>query len=456
MEAITQTPPHDLSAEAVVLGSILLDPACLTKIQAMIGPDDFYRPAHSQIFKAAAYIADHPSMWGKLDLVTFRAALESRGSLCKVIDKPTDAEAMEYIDALVDGVPDSSNAMYYAKIVRDKARLRRLAGAAQETLARINSGGIDGEIDAFMSETSSRMESILRLPTERNTTPSLDVLACIEDTIGGRRKSIAWPWPALTRMAKPTAPGTVAVICGDPGSNKSFMLQEAMLFWTARQIPVAMLHLEKNRRYHLARALAQLDGNSDLTSEDWQEAHPDDTRTAFQTHQAELEAYGARVWDAQGHNATVAWVTQWIRARAAEGARIIGVDPVTAADPGQRPWEADRTLIVTCEELAAQHGCSILLVTHPRMAKGQRPTLETMAGGLSYARLTDVVLWTAVHDPPESGVVQSSLGPMQCEYSNHIALFKTRDSRGRGTHIAYHFDQATLRMHEMGCVIRDK
>jgi KaiC/GvpD/RAD55 family RecA-like ATPase len=256
-------------------------------------------------------------------------------------------------------------------------------------------------------------------------------------------------------MAKPAAPGCVTVLCGDPGSNKSFWLLQCLIYWAEHGIRAAMLPLEKNRQYSLSRALAQLSRNADMMSDEWIAGHPAEAREAMLAHSAEIERLGAMISEVNGI-VDLEWVAQWIAARAAAGDRIIAVDPITAADSGARPWEADRAFIMRCQEIATRHGCSVLLVTHPRMAKGQKPTLETMAGGLAYARFPDVVLWLANHDPPEQGTVNSAFGPSFIEYTNHIALFKTRDSAGRGMHIAYTFDRATLTLHEHGWIAREK
>jgi KaiC/GvpD/RAD55 family RecA-like ATPase len=449
---LAQIPPHDLDAEACVLGSILLEPSTLPAVRGIIEADDFFRPSHAQIFNAAAYVAEHPEKWGPLDLVIFKAALESRGSLCKIIGKPTAAECMAYLDQLCQ-VPSTASVEHYARAVRDKSRLRKFIAAASALTEE--AWGSHVEVDEFMVRAAHQLGDVMRVPTKRSDTPGGDVLSDIQDVIDGRRRSVSWPFPALTRLAKPAAPGCVTVLCGDPGSNKSFFVLQSVLYWTAHGVPVALLPLEKDRKYHLMRALAQMHGDSNLTNDDWKAEHPNETIEAWNIHQGELDAVGARIWEADGM-VSLGWVMQWIRARAQAGDRIIVVDPITAADPGQRPWEADREFVVNCQSLAAIHGCTIVLVTHPRMSKGQKPTLETMAGGLAYARFPDVVLWLAHHDPPEQGTINTPLGPIEGEYTHHIAMFKTRDSSGRGMRIACSFDKASLIMQEHGWIQKRK
>ena len=448
-----RVPPHDIQAEAVVLGSILMDASVLPAVRTVLSSADFFRPAHQSIFTAAAYVAEHPEKWGSLDLVTFKAALESRGALLRVTEKGTAAAAMEYVVDLVNGVPDAGNAVYYAKIVRDKARLRRFivsAGSLTE-----EAYGVNGECDAFMVRAAGQMGDVLRLPVDTSEAPATGVERGIEETIDGKRKSAPMPFSFLARSAKPAAPGCVTVLCGDPGSNKSFWVLQCMIYWAEKGIPAAMLPLEKNRQYSLSRAMAQLSRNSGMTNDEWVSSHAVESREAFATHKAEIERLGTMIGETSGI-VDLEWVGQWISARAEAGARIIAVDPITAADSGPKPWEGDRAFVMRCQEIATRHGCSIILVTHPRMTKGQKPTLETMAGGLAYARFPDVVLWLANHDPPEWGTVNMAMGPAELEYTNSISLFKTRDSAGRGMHIAYTFDKASLTMTEHGWITKEK
>jgi hypothetical protein len=230
---------------------------------------------------------------------------------------------------------------------------------------------------------------------------------------------------------------------------------QAMEHWIARDVPVALLALEKDRQYHLTRALAQLHNNANLTSDEWASQNPDAIRAAYAEHEGELARMGESVWDAKA-SVTIEWVGQWVAARAQEGRRIIAVDPVTAADSGPKPWLADKEFILGCLATAAKHGCSVLLVTHPRMTKGQKPSLETMSGGMAYARFPDVVLWLARHDPPDTGMIHTPCGPITAEYTHHVALFKTRDCSGQGMHVAFTFDKSALKFHEHGWVEKQK
>lgn len=444
-------PPHDLVAEASVLGSMLVDHAAIPKARLVVNEQDFYRPAHQQVFKAVCWMADNPHRYGKPDLVTLRKALQQRGSLTTVLGKSTEEEAAAYLMDLCQA-PDSANVEHYCRIVKDLSRLRETITVAQSAVAAAYESPRD--VDDLLTGVAQAFTKLATPPATRAATPSEPLASNLAAAVEGRRMAILWPWPELTRLARPTAPGTVAVLCGDPGSTKSFMLQEAMLFWHSQDVPVAMMHLEKNREYHLRRALAQLAGCGSLTKDEWVRQNPAEAQATMEAHKDMLDSFGHRVWDDPDGAATLASLTQWIRARADEGCRIIGIDPITAAGTSQRSWEDERRFVVACEGMASHAGASIVLVSHPRQAgPGQRPSTDSIAGGRAYGRLVDCVMWLTAHYPPKESTVRTKLGPTFVSHDRTLGLLKTRDGAGVGSTIALSFDSATFGITEHGIIM---
>jgi len=435
-----RVPPSDIPAEASVLGAMMVYSDCVTKVREILTEDQFYRPAHQIIYRAICWMAEHPAKFGVPDLVTLRAALAQRGKLVAV-------GGVEYLVGLAQGVPTAANVKYYAGIVADKARLRGLIVAS--ALAGQAAYGNE-DADEILSEAARTIAEATKTRHVCGGSSAAEVHGAIEQAISGTRVSIDWPWNCITHWGRSCAPGAVTVLCGDPGSGKSFLFQEAMLFWHRRKIPTAMLHLEKNRRYHQIRALGQLAGCNSILSDQWQAANPDRARETMEAHWTMLDSYGATVWDDPDGAMSLDQVQAWISARATDGARIIGVDPITAAETGQRPWESDRRLIVSCESLAARHGCSIVLITHPRNANNSAPSIDSLAGGRAFGRLTDCVLWLQRHDPPLDAEVRMSCGPAMCQFNRTVSLCKTRDGVGQGLSFALNFDGESLSVHELG------
>lgn len=436
------TVPNDIQAEVCVLGAMLLEPAAVAKARAIVTDADFYRPAHATLFRGICWCSDHADRVGKLDLVLLNEQLRRRGQL-------DDVGGIEYLYGLVNGVPDTSNVEYYANSVREKSRLRQVMLAGQE-LTDAASSAVDS--DELLAAAGQKMAEVLRPFDRRNVNPASEVHSHIRAAIDGKRVSLDWPWRLLTQYARPCAPGCVTVICGTANAGKSFLFQEACLAWHEQGVPSAVMHLEKNRAYHLMRALAQRDGNGNLTHDEWHRQNPEWSMDAYARHEAFLDSYGKTIYDSRG-SMTLDAVMAWIRARAGDGCRVIGVDPITAADAGSARWTADANFVLACEELAAKCGCSIVLVTHPAKGSGQSaPSLDNLAGGTAYARLTDCVLWLDGHNPPADNEIYCEYGTTPMRHNRTLSLCKTRDGTGKGMEIALSFDPMTLRTQEHGMI----
>lgn len=115
-------PPHSTEAERSVLGSMLQDSTAVSAAAETITAEDFYVPAHREIFDAAKSLAANNMA---VDLVTMDAELSRRGTLPGV-------GGIEYLIELTQFVPTTANVRYYIRIVEEKATLRRLIGAAGE------------------------------------------------------------------------------------------------------------------------------------------------------------------------------------------------------------------------------------------------------------------------------------------------------------------------------------
>jgi replicative DNA helicase len=108
--------PHSIEAERSVLGAILIDNQLMNRVVPIVRSGDFYRESHRRIFQAMETMALDSRA---IDLVTLRDTLETSGQIENV-------GGAQYIATLVDGVPKSVNAEHHARIVKEKAVLRKL------------------------------------------------------------------------------------------------------------------------------------------------------------------------------------------------------------------------------------------------------------------------------------------------------------------------------------------
>jgi len=108
--------PHSIESETALLGSILIDPACLSDVRTIIQPSDFYILRHQHIYRAMLDVADAGA---PVDLVTVSDRLEA----VKYLEGVGGPHA---VATLMNGVPTSVNAEFYARLVVMKAQRRAL------------------------------------------------------------------------------------------------------------------------------------------------------------------------------------------------------------------------------------------------------------------------------------------------------------------------------------------
>lgn len=119
-------PPHHHASEVALLGSMIIDGNVIPDVLAIVSQaSDFYDEHHVPIFNAILHVVDktNPAM---LDLVMIQKRLMALGVYEKIGGE-------DKLRELVESVPSSSNAAFYAKIVAEKALLRRAIAVCQRT-----------------------------------------------------------------------------------------------------------------------------------------------------------------------------------------------------------------------------------------------------------------------------------------------------------------------------------
>jgi hypothetical protein len=127
---LTQLPPHDLEAEAAVLGSVLVDGEAWPKVCGIVRPSDFFITKNGWIFQACLDLAaDGVS----LNQITVCSALADR-------DQLEEAGGIAYVSKIIEELPTPVGCEFYAQIVRNKAIRRN----AIERAMRLQAAGYRG------------------------------------------------------------------------------------------------------------------------------------------------------------------------------------------------------------------------------------------------------------------------------------------------------------------------
>jgi replicative DNA helicase len=109
-------PPYSLDAEVAVLGAMLLDQDAILRAGEHVDDTMFYQEGHRRVFRAMLALSERGEV---ADPLTLAEELGRRGEL-------EQSGGKEYLAFLIDAVPTAANVEYHAKIVREKALLRRL------------------------------------------------------------------------------------------------------------------------------------------------------------------------------------------------------------------------------------------------------------------------------------------------------------------------------------------
>ncbi|MEM7357875.1 MAG: replicative DNA helicase [Pseudomonadota bacterium] len=123
-EDVLRLPPQAIEAEQSILGSMMLDNRVIDQISSEIETRDFYRSDHQLIFNEIISLDEKGEA---ADVVTVSEALTNLGELEK-------AGGLAYLGTLAKNTPNTGNVKSYAKIVRERAILRRLIESANDII----------------------------------------------------------------------------------------------------------------------------------------------------------------------------------------------------------------------------------------------------------------------------------------------------------------------------------
>lgn len=138
-------PPHNLEAEASVLGALLLDREAVVKVADFLRPQDFYSPVHLSIYQTMLDLYEHRD---PIDVLSVTNRLAEKKELEAVGSESA-------IASLATAVPTAGHVVHYAQIVQKKATLRRLISAAAE----ITNLGFteEEEVDRVLDEAEQKL-----------------------------------------------------------------------------------------------------------------------------------------------------------------------------------------------------------------------------------------------------------------------------------------------------------
>jgi replicative DNA helicase len=245
--------PESLAAEAAVLGSMLIDPACISQVVEILNRDAFYRIEHQLIFDCIIALFEKNRGEG-IDGVLLRDELAKRNQLEQV-------GGVEYLGKIANSVPTSANVAYYAGIVKDKHLLRELIQTATDILN--DAYDPTGESLEKLDEAEQRIFAITDKRTTGQALPIKDLVThayeLIEKRDGKHVTGLATGFTMLDQLTCGLQNGELIIIAGRPSMGKTALaLNIAENLGVNEKIPVSIFSLEMGQQQLAERFLCSV------------------------------------------------------------------------------------------------------------------------------------------------------------------------------------------------------
>jgi len=249
--AVDRTPPSDNAAEQSVLGAMLLSKDAIADVVEVLRENDFYRPAHQAIYSA---ILDLYGRGEPADAVTVAADLTRTGEIGRVGGAP-------YLHTLVSLVPTAANAGYYARIVKERAILRRLveAGTRIVQMGYAGEGDVDNVVDraqAEVYEVTERRSAEDYLPLRDLMDGALTEIEAIANR-GGEMVGVPTGFADLDSLTNGLHAGQLVILAARPAIGKSTLAVDIARNAAVRHnLTSVIFSLEMGRNEILMRLLS--------------------------------------------------------------------------------------------------------------------------------------------------------------------------------------------------------
>lgn len=250
-KGLDKIPPQNLEAETSVLGSVLLDKEAIVKVADILLPDDFYNDSYRIIFEEMLWLYEHHQ---PIDIVTLTNKLEEKGVLAEI-------GGATLLSQLANSVPSAAHVVNYAKIVSDKAILRKLITTANSIL-NLAYTATDDPV-TVLDEAEAKVFNVSQKHFKENFVSLKTVLTDSFDRIDELHKDkdklrgVPTGFKNLDNVLAGLQPSDLVIVAGRPSVGKTaFTLNLAGNVAIKEQIPVAIFSLEMSKEQLVDRLLA--------------------------------------------------------------------------------------------------------------------------------------------------------------------------------------------------------
>lgn len=265
--------PHNKEAEQSVIGSAVTDAASVASSAEIVRPEDFYFEQNKEIYAVIIELFNENT---PIDIVTVSDRLNQRDRLDAV-------GGISYLASVAASVPTTENVVYYSKIIKEKAILRKLIGSSRaiSELAYTESD----TVERILEQSEQLIFDVSSSKEQNDIVHINDVLmtayqAMVQNSLNkDKLTGVPTGFDELNRRTGGLHGGELIIIAGRPGMGKSsFAVNIAESAAINNNIPVAIFNLEMSKSMIVNRILcsqALVDSAKvrmgDFSSEDWQQ-----------------------------------------------------------------------------------------------------------------------------------------------------------------------------------------
>lgn len=244
-------PPFSAEAEISVLGGMLIDRDAVVRAVEVVNDSMFFREAHRRLFRAMTRLFERGDV---IDVITVSEELKKTEDL-------ESSGGLEYLAELVDAVPTAANIGYHARIVREKALLRRLIDASSQIIRDVYDQG-EREVDQIMDEAESRIFQVAQSHAREGFVwikeilwPTFEHIERLQESAGGIT-GVPTGFPDLDRMTTGLQSGDLVIVAARPAMGKtSWVMNVAQNAAIEHDVPVAIFSLEMSKEQLVQRLL---------------------------------------------------------------------------------------------------------------------------------------------------------------------------------------------------------
>ncbi len=264
--------PHSMEAEQSVVGSMIIDQDAIAAASEIVTGEDFYNRQYGILFETMVEMSEAGN---PVDLVTLQNRLREK-------DVPPEVSSLEFVKELITAVPTSANVRHYAKIVAEKATLRRLIKMNEEIANTCYAG--KEPLESILEDTEKKIFQLLQKQNSEEFVPIRQVVMNSLDRIelASRNKGSVTGIPTgfidLDYRTAGMQPSDLILIAARPSMGKTaFELNIAEYMAFRKNYTVAIFSLEMSKE-QLVNRLFSLESGVDaqklrtgqLTDQDWE------------------------------------------------------------------------------------------------------------------------------------------------------------------------------------------